>query len=880
MRVSLTPERLDVIPGVPQQLSIAITNPGTVIGGYTVRVLGADPSWVEIEEQRVSLFPDETRVVTATVTVPPGLAAGERRMAVQVRELTPPERSVVEELVLVVPEAPNSRVRLDPLSLTMGGSGRFSLLIENAGNTPVVGWLAADDSESKLKTRFDPRQIELAPGEHVVADMRVKGKRPFAGAPAVRQLSVHLVEGQPMGGAGAGPSLEAPGRKKADPYAPPDPEAQPAAVATVLQKAMLSRGPIGLLGLLAAITIFAIVITLALSRIVGQSAQDRNLALEIAAAREQAQTGGSSALSGTVRELTSGRPVKGVAVDVFNADDLVDPVASLATGANGTYRINGLSAGDYKITYRGAGFEPLWFPSALDAENGEVVKVEERNRVAGLDVNLGGTPAMISGVVNGDDVEDASVSLRIPAPTIAADPNSTGGQVGVGAIGDPDDDGAIVDTVPVGTDGRFAFAGVPSPSEYDVVVTKEGYATAVQRVDVSAGEERKGVELNLRKGDGLISGTVVSDGAPIEGVTLTATSGESSVSSVSLKDGSFTLRQLPTPATYTLVATKEDFASQALSLTLSDAQKLTGVAVSMGASAGSLSGRTTLVGGQKLGGVTVTVTDGSQIVQTATQSSPGRNGTPPAAAAAARAATAGDIGDWSVSGLALPGTYTITFSRDDLASTTVSVALDASGRLTDQSVGATVTSNGIQTVMQSATGSLSGTISQEAVGSVGEVTVSLTSGETSFSVVTASLPTTLKGQYHLEKVPPGTYTVSVTRAGVRPTSSIIEIVAGVDTDYSVELAEAASISGVVRNNGVPVGADYVVQLFRATDYPGVVYATTRTNGSRPLHLQRHRRPRGLRRAGPPHPWRRPARHVDRADRAERHARQRQREGVR
>ncbi len=98
-------------------------------------------------------------------------------------------------------------------------------------------------------------------------------------------------------------------------------------------------------------------------------------------------------------------------------------------------------------------------------------------------------------------------------------------------------------------------------------------------------------------------------------------------------------------------------------------------------------------------------------------------------------------------------------------------------------------------------------------------------------MVTASLPTALKGQYHLDQVPPGTYTVSVTRSGVRPTSSIIEIVAGVDLDYSVELAEAASISGLVRNNGVLVGADYVVQLFRATDYPGVVYATTRTNGS-------------------------------------------------
>jgi hypothetical protein len=817
VRVSVSPERLEVVPGLEQKLTISLTNPGTVIAGYTVRVLGADPSWVELEEARVSLFPDETRDLTATVTVPAGLAAGERRMAVQVRELTPPERSVVEELVLVVPEAPNTKVRLDPLSLSIGRSGRFSLLIENAGNTAVTGWLAADDSESKVRTRFEPRQVELAPGEHLVADMRVKGKRPFIGAPAVRQLNVHLVEGQPMAGTPTGPSLEAPGRKRSDPFAPPDPEAQPAAVATVLQKALLSRGPIGLLGLLAAITVFAIVITLALSRIVGQSAQDRNLALQIAAAREQAQTGGSSGLSGTVRELTSGRPVKGVAVDVFNADDLVDPVASLATGANGSYRVNGLNAGDYKIAYRGAGFEPLWYPSALDAENAEVVKVEDRNRVAGLDVNLGGAPASIAGLVNGDDVADASVSLRIPAPTIAPDPTSPGGQVGVGAIGDPDDDGAIVDTVPVGTDGRFSFAGVPSPSEYDVVVTKEGYATAVQRVDVSAGETRKGVELNLRKGDGLVNGTVVSEGNPLEGVTLTATSGESSVSSVSLKDGSFTLRQLPTPATYTLVATLDGYASQAVSLTLGEAQKLTGVAISMGASSGSLNGRTTLVDGQKLGGVTVSVTDGSQIVQTATQSSPGRNG---------------DIGDWEVSGLALPGTYTITFSRDDLAATTVSVSLDAAGRLTDQSIGATVTSNGIQTVMQSATGSLSGTISQEGVGKVGEVTVSLTSGESSFSVVTASVPTGQKGEYHIEKVPPGTYTVSVSRSGVRPTSSIIEIVAGVDTDYTVELDRAAGLSGLVRTeNGATVGRGYVVQLFRAVDYPNVAYRTTTTNDS-------------------------------------------------
>lgn len=830
MRVTVSPERLEVVPGIPQVLAITISNPGTVIGGYTIRVLGADPQWVELDEDKISLFPDETRTVTATVTVPAGLAAGERRMAVQVRELTPPERSSVEELVLVVPEAPSTRVRIDPMSITIGRSGRMSILVENAGNTAVTGWLAADDNESKLRARFDPRQVDLAPGEHLVADVRVKGKRPFAGPPAVRTLNVHLVEGRPGAVAEAddeqAPSLEVGKGKRKDPFAPPDPEAQPAAVAMVLQKALLSRGPIGLVGLLAAITVFAIVITLALSRIVGQSAQDRNLALEIAAAQEQAQTGGSSGLGGTVSELTSGKPAKGVAVAVFKADDLVDPVATLATAADGSYRVNGLSAGDYKVSFRGAGFQPLWFPTALDPENAEVVKVEELNRVNGVDVSLSGEPASISGKVNGNDVEDATVTLQLPAATISPAPGAQGGLAvpNGAATATETEDGAVVDTVPVGADGRFSFAGVPSPSEFDVVVSKEGFATTTTRVDVGAGEERKGVQLNLRKGDGIVKGQVYSAGRPLGGVTLTATSGESSVSSVSLEDGTFTLLQLPTPATYTLVATKDRFASQALSITVGDSTPVTGISMSLGSSSTTLGGRTLSADGSRpLGGVTVTVTDGTQVIQTASRTTgdvAGGGGSP---------------GQWEVSGLAIPGTYTVTFSGPALATQTRSVDLDASG-----------TSSAIDALMQPATGALTGTVRQQTAGAdekVGEVTVEVTSGTTSFTVITATWPRSDRGKYFIDQIPPGSYTVTMSKPGVRPTSTIVEIPASTQpTPHSPTLARAASLSGyVVRGpltahgpNTPPPGAagsGYYVLLYRAVDYPVNPYRTIVTDAN-------------------------------------------------
>jgi hypothetical protein len=831
MRVDVTPRQAAVIPGQQHPVTITITNTGTVIGGYTVRILGADPGWVTLDAEQISLFPDESRTLVATVTPPQGIPAGARRLAIQVRELTPPESSSITEIDLTVPSAKSMQLRVDPLAVTAGRSATFSLVIENTGNTPIDGVLAGDDPENKVGFRFEPERVRLSPGEHSVVDMRAKARRHVTGSPAVRMLGVYLDELPPD------PFFDGP-----DPDRPPPVrgEREALANATFVQRALLSRGPLSLLGLLAAITVFAIVITIALSRLVGQTTADRDLALQVAAARNQAAPTGTSSVSGTVHLLTSGTPVAGVAVNVFAASDTTTPVATTATNAKGGYQAGNLAAGKYKISFRGAGFVQLWYPGAASDADATTVSLDAGQQQASLNVSLGGVPATISGSVIGDDVSAATLYLeQLPSGTSGATtattllpgstlPGSTlPGSTLPGVTPPPDNGGAIVKTIPIGSDGSFSLTNVPSPSIYDLVVTKTGYATSTQRIDIGAGENRSGVQLRLDKGDGVITGTVSSAGGPLGGVTITATSGQSTANTVSLnvgQVGTFTLRSLPTPATFTIVASHSDYASQTLTLSLAAGQKLTGVVITLSQSAGALSGTVSqLPANTGAPGVAVTVTDGLLTVQTATEST-------------------GTVGAWHVGGLPVPGTYTVTFSRPDLASQTVSVSLDAGGNITPGSQGARITAAGIAVALQSATATVYGTITQPGstascgATKLGEAAVTLSSGASSFTVTSASAAPHC-GQYRLEQVPPGTYTLTVNAgSGTSPSSQVITLNFGDQLRKDVQLARPASLGGVVQHLDTETSVEqprggWTVFLYLSTQYPNVVARTTTTDAT-------------------------------------------------
>ena len=830
MRVDIAPRGSVIEPGRTLPITVLVTNTGELIGGYTLRVLGADPSWVRLETDQLSLFPGASQTVIVNVTIPDGIAAGDRRIAIQVRELTQPYANAVEEIELHVPAAPAVHLQLDPVTVYGGRRASFGAVIQNKGNTTVSGRLAGADAEDKLRFGFAPEAIALAPGEHRIVELTTRARRPLMGSPMVRVFTVHLDErhlderhlderAEPASPGRARLARRLLDSQRGKPAAPapaaPRPDVAPLATGTFLQRPWLSRGPISLLGLLAAVTVFAIVITVALARLVGQSAADRDLALQVAQARTVSSAIGTATMSGTVRLLTSGTPVPGVAVEAFSTADLANAIATTATSPAGAFTLPNLPEGSYKLRFRGAGFVQLWYPGAATDADASTVAVQPGQARQGLDVRLGGVPATISGTVTGEDVSAASVYLELPsaagaaarAPSASTPPGTTQ---------------AIVRTVPVGSDGQFSIADVPSPSVYDLVVVKPGYANDVQRVDLGGGEDRKGVQLRLRKGDGLISGQVNGPTGALGGATVTATSGSTVARTVSLTQdrvGGFTLLSLPTPASFTLVVSKPGYASQTVTIALSAGQKLSGVAVSLGQSAGSLSGKVSqLPSGSPAQGVTVTVTNGALTVQTVTQST-------------------GNVGGWTVGGLSIPSTYTVTFSRADLAGQTVSVSLDQSGAITPGSQGARITSEGIGVSMQSSTAVVQGTVSQRGAGQgsrpapTGEVQINLVSGTSSFAVTSASKPDNRLGQFEIGGVPPGTYTLSVNRRGTSPTSTIVTLGAGEVRVYNPVLAAPAQISGVVATaNGQP-RPGWQVQLYLASQYPTVITRTVTTDSA-------------------------------------------------
>ena len=242
MRLSVEPRRAVATPGTPTTLGVVVTNGSDVISGYVLRVLGADPSWVEIEDPSPRLFPGESVSVAIVLTLPEGIPAGERRVSVQVRDVTDQAAIAIEDVTIEVPALARTTVSLEPATVTAGKVAAFAAVVRNDGNTVQHARLVARDPEAATTYTFDPDGFSLAPGQSTSVALAASAKRPFVGDPLLRPFELRL---------------EGPAALPTD--------APPAASGVFVQKPLLSRGMLGLLGLLLAISTFALIITIALS---------------------------------------------------------------------------------------------------------------------------------------------------------------------------------------------------------------------------------------------------------------------------------------------------------------------------------------------------------------------------------------------------------------------------------------------------------------------------------------------------------------------------------------------------------------------------------------------------------------------------------------
>jgi len=771
LRASITPDRTTAYAGIPVFATVTVANTADLVDAFEIRVLGVDRSWVQCSPDRLQLFPQTTGEIELTIDLPDDFPAGLRTLTIQIRSELKPDRPTLLTLSLEVDSRPRVNVQVHPVMISAGSRATFAVTVENQGNNPVVARLVVDDPESVVTGVFDRPEIDIPPGEQRNTPFRVSAKRPWAGAPAIRTLSVGVEGG-----------LE--GSEQ---------------MVTFVQAPRVSRMLFSFIGLLIAASIFGIVFSRNLKNVVDATTTDSKILEQAFGDADPSAGVEPGTIAGTVVARTSKSGIAGATVEIYLTEVPDRPIRSVATSDDGTFIIDNLGPGPFRIRALAAGFDSRWYGDVSAFENSPDLKIDPGITKQAIDLLLGGQPATLKGIVIGGNVEGASVDLIVPASV-------TGGS-----------QDAVLGNIAVDDTGVFEFQSIPAPGSYDLRVRKVGSITTQLSLELSGGETRTGVTVQLRTGDGSLSGLVNGPDGPLGAATITVTSPDQTASTLSLTTGtvgSFLIPDLLTPSSYAVTVTSPGYAAKNLTISLSSGQKISDLNVLLSPSFGSISGLVRDSRGIALGNVTITASDGETTLTT-TSVTVDDPATP----------NSNEIGSFSIVGIPAPGVFTVIFGGGSYSTVVRNVVL----RTTNLNESLVID-------LTTSTGSINGTVS-DGSGPVGGVNVRIANGVTSRATTTASVCTPSNpsciGTYRLDNIPTGAYTLTFSRVGSVTSSRQVVVTAGSQQIASQTLSIRSTIQVFVCRSGgattpetcanqtgiVPVSG-YQVRIWKESDYPG------------------------------------------------------------
>jgi len=286
--------------------------------------------------------------------------------------------------------------------------------------------------------------------------------------------------------------------------------------------------------------------------------------------------------------------------------------------------------------------------------------------------------------------------------------------------------------------GSWSFAGIDAPGYYLLTFSKPGYQTRKYIVNAADADASQPLAVSMAAGAGRLAGQITGPGGPVGGATVTISDGQNTLTTSSTSTGrlgSWTMGGLSTPGTFLVSASKDGLSleSQLVTLPAGGSQTVDlALKAGVGALVGLVDGPDSLgaVGG--VGGATVTATDGT-ITRTATT------------------VTSGPVGRYTLPGLPVPGSYTVTVSGDGYLPQTRRVTLAAGqARVVEDAA------------LSPATVSLQGTASgTDKVGLAG-VGLTLTGPAGTYKTMSLSDPL---GSFGFSGVTPGTYVISAEQYG-------------------------------------------------------------------------------------------------------------------
>jgi len=739
MRTDLDFTHLTLVPGVPTRVSIEVTNTADVIDGVTAIIDGLDEDWITLDEPLVRLFPGDSGEVAFTVDVPLDCPAGVYLVVARIVSTISAERQSVQDFWVTVEPKRSGLLEVVPQVVTKRSKAELRTTVTNTGNTPTTFVLDAVDASGEVDCTVEPNEVTVGLAESAQSIVRLRGPRPWFGQVETRSIMLTAV---------------------AD-------DAELTAVATFNQKPRISSGLLTFLTLFLIVALWATMFVFVIGYIRNQSPPEKASATEIAGGEQTVPLGKIAATAGgTARSSTQGEGLPRIAVQAYRVlpvekpaeeqDPRLELFAEAVTGDDGTYIFDALLPGKYRLKFIGAGFAEEWYASdQLPADNRTISLVPKQVR-AGLDVELEGENGAFRGQIGqpGADpvVGNFEVTATLIDPTAEPPPEPI-----LGTVND---------------DNTYELPDLPAPNDYTVrIVDLDGnYATQEFVISVAAGEVKLLNPAVPSASPGELGGVVYDgDGNPLGGVAVTLRNGEfetESVTPTSVSDrGSFSFIGLATPATYVATFSLEGYTSQTIALELGPGKSRDDLAPRLIGGLGTINGfvvdPAALPAPLPLGAAQVTIEGAGFSVTTATLTDSG---------------STGDVGSFYVSGIPVPGTYSVTVSLAGYESVTVEARFGASGGTQSPLIELSPVAGAVQGIVTSGGAALRGVSIVLSNGLEGE----------NRSTVSGSLPL---GGFSFTDVAPGAYTVRFHLDGYQDYVRQIDVPIGTPVDASVTISQ-------------------------------------------------------------------------------------------
>lgn len=669
LRADLLTPVVVVPPGEPVVVELQVLNTTPVIETVEVRLLDVVPETIVAEPARVTLFPDESERIRLEMTFHRTLPAGTHEGVILVGGTSP--ESVPAELVvqLEVPPVSDLALKVEPPLRVGGKKARYEVTVENTGNTQLPLQLRAEDADKVLNLYLNRPSVRLDVDHLDESELTVKGKRPWTGAPVEHVITVvaerdelaaeqqvrfrqkarltagvitiltlaliltlwafamyfgvmFALMGEPDEKSIPESFMEGVGLANLDPTAvggsitgtvlatsTGDPlprvtvEAFDVAGDLISATATGDDGGYELAGLLPARYRLRI-------RAEGfetiwwpegpdpEEAEVLNAPpMDVLGEIDANLTGLPGSLGGqAVLPDNEPIPVQVQVEAVFLLEDREPDL--LTTDEAGQWVLTGLpTPAEYRITYSAPGFAPVEVVEPLGG--GE--------QVVANPVRLEAALGRIEGVVR---------DRRTDVPLGNVEVTALRGDTEVGTV-----------TPTSGEIGAFTLADLETPGTYLLTFSLEGYSPETVAVRLAPGEALSGFEVTLAAATGEVNGRVVSaDGADLGGVTVTVSGGGTVLTTESftsgVDQGRFRVAGLPVPGDYTVTFDLEGFGRETNRVQLTRDQPSVETVGVLTSSFGRIVGRVLDADGRPVQGVTVAASDGEQLRETVTTTSP------------------------------------------------------------------------------------------------------------------------------------------------------------------------------------------------------------------------------------------------------------------